>query len=111
MPLWRKGSPQPSQMQKPERLVVEASWIPVAQPFHSRIIDLRMWSPNLAYVRKKEPQAVQVKGRKGKGGRIGFEGEGRWIGRVAGVGGLAWEGRGVDMAISKRLAGIREEVG
>ena len=70
MPLCRKGSPHPSQMQKPERLAVEASWIPIVQPFHYRIIDLRMWSPSLAFVRKEEPQAVQVKGRKGKGGGI-----------------------------------------
>jgi len=70
MTLWRKGSSQPSHMQNPERLAVEDSWIPVEQPFHSRIIDLRMWSPSLAYVRKEEPHAEQVKGRKGKGGCI-----------------------------------------
>ena len=69
-------------MQKPERLEVEASWILVAQPFHSRIMDLRMWSPNLASVRKHEPQAVHAKGK--KGGRIGYEGEGRWRGRGLG---------------------------
>jgi hypothetical protein len=76
-------------MQKPVRLEVEASWIPIAHPFHSRMIDLRMWSPNLASVRKEEPKAVQVKGRKGKEGRAGF-GKGRWMGIVVGVGGWDW---------------------
>jgi hypothetical protein len=37
-----------------------------------------------------------------------FEG-GSWMGMVAGVGGWDWEGRGVDMADSRRLEGIKVE--
>ncbi len=75
IPLWRKGNPHPSHIQNPMRLKVDASWIPEAHPFHSKMIDFRMWSPSLASVRKEEPQAVQVKGRKGGGCGIGFEWE------------------------------------
>ena len=66
--LVEKGQSAVLTKQKPVRLEVKASWIPVAHPFHSRMMDLRMWSSSLASVRKEEPQAVQVKGRMGEEG-------------------------------------------
>ena len=46
---------------------VAISWIPSEPPFHSRRIAFRKWSPSLAYVKKQEPQAEQVKGRREEG--------------------------------------------
>ena len=97
--LWRKGSPHPSQTVKPINEGVEASCIPGAHPFHSRRIDRRIWSPSFASVKKHEPQAVQVKGRR-EIGSIGEEGGGK-LGK--GVDESVFWGRGVDKAISRRL--------
>jgi hypothetical protein len=84
IPLWRKESPHPSQTVKPINEGVEASCIPGAHPFHSIRMDFRIWSPSLASVKKHEPQAVQVKGRR----EVGFVGEEGGGGQGGGVGGL-----------------------
>jgi hypothetical protein len=99
IPLWRKGSQHPSQMVKPINKGVEASCIPGTHPFQSIRMDRRIWSPNLASVKKHEPQAVQVKGRR-EVGSIGEEGGG---GLGQGKGELVFWGSGVDKAISRRL--------
>ncbi len=83
MPLWRKKSPQPSKIQKPANVGVEASCIHGENPFHTIRMDLRIWSPSLASVKKHEAQAVQVKGRRKVGsiGEVKEGGEGGWGGR------------------------------
>ncbi len=101
MPLLRKGRPQSSHKQKPFNEGVEASCIPVVHPFHSRVIDLLIWSPSLAFVKKLEPQAVHEKGKRG----VGPIGERRW------GGGLVRDGSGIDSALSKRFLGIAGVMG
>ena len=96
--MWKKGSPQSLQRVTPVIDEVASSWIPGEPPFHSRRIAFRKWSPNLASVRKHEPHAEQVKGRREEGSVGKGERQGRGVeGRLE-----AW-GRGVDKANSKRL--------
>ena len=99
IPLWRKWSPHPSLMVKPINKGVEAACIPGAHPFYSSRMDRRIWSPNLAFVKKHEPQAVQVKGRR----EVGSIGEEGGVGLGKGRGELVFWGSGVDKAISRRL--------
>jgi hypothetical protein len=67
----------------------------------------------LASVRKHEPHAVHEKGRRGDGslgerrrGEVGLGGGGGGVGVSAVARGWGREGRGVEIAASRRLVGV-----